>query len=254
MTQDTSRSVTLIAHRGYSAEAPENTLSALEAAARLSVDGIEWDMSTAACGTPVLFHDSTLERTTEGRGALAETPWSTLSGLDAGSWFGEAFAGERIPSLRQACEALVDRGYPGLIVAEIKGWASLDDVDRMVEVIAATALHERTRYIAIDWTAVDRVARISPDSPVGFIVERPERWSDGLERARALDGAGVAVDYRILLEDPRRVEEASGLGIPLGVWTVDEPQHATRLHELGVKDITTNQVKRLIEWRDSLGR
>ncbi|NNM33109.1 MAG: hypothetical protein HKO53_08585 [Gemmatimonadetes bacterium] len=253
MTQDTpGHSLALIAHRGYSAAAPENTLSALEAAVAVSADGIEWDMSTAACGTPVLFHDSTLERTTDGRGRLNEIPWSELSGLDAGSWFGGDFAGERVPSLREACEALVDWRYTGTIVAEIKGWASLDDVDRMVEVISATSLRETTRYIALDWAAVYRVARTSPDAPVAFIVERPERWNDGLERARAVDRAGLAVDYRILLEDPRRVDAAFELGIPVGVWTVDEPSQAARLHELGIRDITTNQVKRLAEWRESL--
>ena len=255
MTQDTTdHQVSLIAHRGYSAEAPENTLSALKAAVAVAADGIEWDMSTAGCGTPVLFHDGTLERTTDGRGRLSETPWSTLAGLDAGSWFGDDFAGEGVPSLRQACDALVDWGYPGAIVAEIKGWSSLDDVDRMVEVISATELQPRTRYIAIDWTAVDRVVERSPESPVAFVVERPERWDEGLERARALDGAGLAVDYRILLDDPRRLESALKLGVSVGVWTVDDPVDAARLHALGIADITTNQVKRLMDWRNSLDR
>lgn len=246
------RPVALIAHRGYSARAPENTLASLEAAVRAGSDGIEWDMSTAACGTPVLFHDSTLERTTNGHGALTETPWSELRDLDAGGWYDTTFAGEGVPSLQLACEALNTWGYEGRIVAEIKGWTTEGDVDRMVETMMRTGRHGHARYIAIDWAAIDRVARAFPGAPVAFIVERPDRFDDALDRAGSVEGAGLAVDFRILLEDPRRLEAALSRGLAVGVWTVDDPTAAARLHSLGIRDFTTNEVERLRGWADTL--
>jgi len=246
------RPVALIAHRGYSARAPENTLASLEAAVLAGSDGIEWDISTTACGTPVLFHDATLERTTSGHGALAEISWPELRDLDAGGWFDSMFAGERVPSLQQACEAVGAWGYDGRIVAEIKGWNTEADVDRMVETMIRTGRHDQTRYIAINWAAIHRIAHAFPGAPVAFIVERPERFEDALGRAASVEGAGLAVDFRILLDDPRRLEAALSRGLTVGVWTVDDPTAASRLHALGIRDFTTNEVERLRAWADAL--
>src|SRR3990170_1715594 len=119
--------VQIIAHRGYSARAPENTLAALEAAVAAGADAVEFDLHTAACGTPVLFHDAMLSRTTNGVGPLRRRTLDQLKALDAGKWFSPDFAGERIPSFEETLRAL--KGRTGTIYAEVKGFRELEDTD-----------------------------------------------------------------------------------------------------------------------------
>ncbi|PYS95554.1 MAG: glycerophosphoryl diester phosphodiesterase [Acidobacteria bacterium] len=105
------------AHRGASARAPENTLAAFEEAIRLGVDVIELDVHLSVDGVPVVLHDDTVDRTTDGRGAVASLTLAALKRLDAGAWFSPRFRGERIPTLEEALDCA--RGRCGLNV-EIK--------------------------------------------------------------------------------------------------------------------------------------
>lgn len=96
----------IIGHRGAAAVAPENTLASFRAAAALGVRWVEMDVSMSADGEAVIFHDEALERCTNGHGLLGQTDLDTLRTLDAGSWFSEAFVGERIPTLSEALSEL----------------------------------------------------------------------------------------------------------------------------------------------------
>src|SRR6266545_5338922 len=92
----------VVGHRGGGALAPENTLAGIRMAAAMGFGGVEFDVMLSVDGVPVLIHDETLERTTDGRGAVADTPYDALTRLDAGSWFDARFRGERIPSFELA--------------------------------------------------------------------------------------------------------------------------------------------------------
>jgi len=89
----------LIAHRGYSSEAPENTFAAFDLAIERGYRHIEFDVQLSRDGVPVIIHDETLERTTSGVGLVAEHSYAELAKLEAGSWFAESFADQRVPSL-----------------------------------------------------------------------------------------------------------------------------------------------------------
>ncbi len=91
----------IFAHRGASISAPENTLSAFELAVKLGARAIELDAMLSSDGIPVVIHDHTLERTTNGRGFVSDFTCAELMKLDAGAWFSEEFTGERIPTLEQ---------------------------------------------------------------------------------------------------------------------------------------------------------
>src|SRR6266446_7771444 len=92
----------VVGHRGGGALAPENTLAAIRGAAAMGFGGVEFDVMLSADRVPVLIHDETLERTTDGRGETSATPYAKLASLDAGAWFGTEFRGERVPSFEQA--------------------------------------------------------------------------------------------------------------------------------------------------------
>ncbi len=152
--------VEIIGHRGFSARAPENTLSAIDAAIAAGADAVEFDMHTAGDGNPVLFHDAMLSRTTNGVGPIRRRTLEQLKKLDAGSWFDAEFAGERVPALKEALEHIGDR-IPR-IYAEIKGFREMEDLDRMVRFTAEAGQKERTVFIAMNWTLLDRMRSQDP--------------------------------------------------------------------------------------------
>jgi glycerophosphoryl diester phosphodiesterase len=100
----------IIAHRGGGTLAPENTLAGIRKAAEMGFGGVEFDVMLSADEVPVLIHDETLERTTNGHGSVAATPYATIARLDAGAWFGPKYQGERVPTFEQAGKLCVELG------------------------------------------------------------------------------------------------------------------------------------------------
>lgn len=97
---DKSRLPALIAHRGASGYAPENTISSMLMAKSMGIRWVEFDVMLSACGAPVIIHDIKVNRTTDGRGHVHQYSYDELSKLDAGSWFSKAFKDHKIPSLK----------------------------------------------------------------------------------------------------------------------------------------------------------
>ncbi len=110
----------VIAHRGHSAEAPENTASAFDAALQAPIDGIELDLQMSADGVPVIHHDSTVMKLGGGRRRVSALPWSELRALDAGGWKSERFRGERLLSLSEFLDRWGGRTW---LLLEIKARA-----------------------------------------------------------------------------------------------------------------------------------
>ena len=236
----------IIGHRGYAAVAPENTLASLEAALAAGVRAVEFDLHVASCGTPVLFHDVNLGRTTNGVGPVRRRTLGQLKALDAGKWFSAAFAGEKVPSLTEALDALngrVDRIYP-----EVKGFRELEDLDRMVRLVREADLVDRTTFIGMDWNILDRIRGQEPGLGIGFIVETADQFDEALERAKKDSKAILDLSHSLALEDLSMVERTREAGIDVAVWTVNDPDEATRLGEVGVTRFTTDHVERLLEW------
>jgi len=240
----------IIAHRGYSARAPENTLAAMEAAIGAGADAVEWDVHVASCGTPVLFHDTHLGRTTNGVGPLRRRTLSQLQTLDAGTWFGPVFAGERIPSLAEALERV--RGRVGRVYCEIKGYRELEDLDRVLSVTRSLGMMESTVFISLEWNTVDRIAGQDPAARVGYVVDRAERFPEALGRAIARPGAILDLDFRMVLEDPFLAARSRARGVEVAVWTVNQPEAASALADVGVARYTTDEVEALLAWRAAL--
>jgi glycerophosphoryl diester phosphodiesterase len=237
----------IIAHRGFSARAPENTLAAVDKAIEAGADAIEWDVHVAMCGTPVLFHDVNLSRTSNGVGPVRRRTLAQLQALDAGKWFAPEFAGEKIPSLAQALERT--RGRVQRVYTEVKGFRELEDLDRMVEIVRKAERVRDNVFISLDWAILDRIAGRDAEVGIGYVVEKAERFDEGLERA-ASDGRSLLdLDYRILLERPELARRALDRGITLAVWTVNEPAEAAALLGAGVTRFTTDRVDTLIAWR-----
>jgi len=221
-----------IAHRGGGSLAPENTLAGIRLAARLGFRAVEFDVMLSGDGTPLLIHDETLERTTNGCGRVSETQDAVLFALDAGG-------GEPLPTLHQACT----------LCARLGLWAN-------VEIKPAAGQEERTaervvRQLADCWRgpvppllssfspAALAVARdLAPALPRGLLYEVvPGDWLDDRQRLQAVS-LHCAAEY---LSDAVLVE-AQARRIPLLCYTVNRPEQAASLLARGVSSLFTDQL------------
>ncbi len=243
-------SVEIIAHRGYSARAPENTLAALEAALKAGADAVEFDVSTAACGTPVLFHDPMLSRTTNGVGPLRRRTLEQLKTLDAGKWFSPDFIGQRIPSFDEALRAL--KGRIGKIYAEVKGFRELEDADRMVRLARDAGMLGEVVFISLNWTLLDRMRGQEAGLSIGYVVDEGTELKEAAQRCAGDPAAMVDVRADLLAADPAVLDRLRDQGTGVAVWTVDDLAEAARFLAMGVARITTNQVGALVDWKRSL--
>ena len=242
--------VEIIAHRGYSTRAPENTAASIEAAVSAGADAVEFDLHVTRDGIPVLFHDATLDRTTDGYGPLRARSFAEISSLDAGSWFDDAFADERVPTLDDVLSRLC--GRVGRVYAEVKGYRHEGDLDLMVDLVLARSIEDSTVFISMDWEALGRMRARHGTLRIGYIVDKAARAFEGVERAAGDPLALLDFKASLLLEEPALARRAQAAGVDLAVWTVDNPAQATHLLALGVHRITTNRVTELLEWRDGL--
>jgi glycerophosphoryl diester phosphodiesterase len=235
----------IIAHRGASGSAPENTLPAFELAVRQGAHAIELDVRLTADRVPVVLHDATLDRTTSGRGPLASLTLAQLQAFDAGARFttdrGQTFpfrgSGVPVPTLAE-----VLRAVPGMpMLVEIKEPAAQEAVRRVLLEEDAVG----RCVLASEHHAALAVFREPP-----FVVAASGREIGALYRAALFRRVPERVSYRTLsvperyrgLRVPSRnfVAAARGLGCPVHVWTVDDPAAARRLWAAGVAGIVTN--------------
>ncbi|MFN3075463.1 MAG: glycerophosphodiester phosphodiesterase [Alphaproteobacteria bacterium] len=228
----------MIGHRGAAAVAPENTLASFRAAAAMGAAMVEFDVMLTADQQAVVFHDETLDRTTNGRGRVRDTPFAALSALDAGGWFEPGFAGESVPSLRETLELLQGLGMDANI--EIKSGQEAEE--RTAETVLAIASeqwpnHRPPLLISSFSRRCLQIAReIVPTWPRGLLVDRlPADWH---EAARELGVSTLHCQHRHL--SPVAVSEILRAGYSVVAWTVDEPERARTLWNWGVDAVVTN--------------
>ena len=142
-------------------------------------------------------------------------------------------------------------GGTGRIYAEVKGFRELEDVDRMAKIAQDEGVLDRTVFIAMNWTLLDRMRTTMPGLSIGYIVDDEGQVKEARERARGDERAMIDFDAKVLAADPSIVPHTRAAGIDLAVWTVDDPEEASRLHDLGVRRFTTNQVETLLSWKQA---
>lgn len=227
----------IIAHRGASAYAPENTLAAFELAVRQKADAIELDVKLTMDEHVVVFHDQTLDRTTGAQGRVIDSNLAELRRLDAGSHFDVAYKGEQIPTLDEVFDLVGKRTF---INVELTNYASLLDrlPEKVAEIVKKHSLAERVMFSSFNPIALIRVRRILPEVPIGLLA-RPGRqgalarsWIGTLIRYQSLNPAIVDADKRITVRTHRR-------GCSLLVYTVNQPEEMRRMFQLGVDGIFT---------------
>ncbi|MFC9731769.1 glycerophosphodiester phosphodiesterase [Streptomyces roseolus] len=239
-----ARALTVIAHRGASSAAPENTLVAGEVARRGGAEWIENDVRPSRDGVPYVVHDATVDRTTDGSGAVRELTSAELDSLDAGAWFAPSFAGARVPRLAAQLADLRERG--GRLLLEVKGAHSRAEVARIVRDVREQRMAERVVVQSFDAVSLRYARELAPELPRALLRDRLD--ADPVAVARDLGLAAYHVSDRGLSARPGVVAELRAAGVAVNVWTVDAPARWRALAELGVDGVITDRPAELAGW------
>jgi glycerophosphoryl diester phosphodiesterase len=235
----------VIAHRGASFYAPENTLPAFELAFQQGAQAVELDVKLTLDGQIIVMHDASVDRTTEGQGRVSALRWAEIEQLDAGTWKSDRFKNTPVPLLKNLLETLADRL---LFNIELTNYATPFDrlPGAVVQLVKHMGLEHRVLFSSFNpWTLL-RVWRRAPEIPIGLLVhERQPRLSRWLLRWLVPHQAWHPSDE--LIRSSQIVERVHRTGRLVNVWTVNQPQRMQELLDWGVDGIMTDDPPLLLD-------
>lgn len=238
------RECKIIAHRGASTDAPQNTLPAFKLALAAHTDGFETDVHLTADGVPVLCHDHTIDATSDGTGFIDSLPLASLRSFDFGSWKAPAYAGTRIPTLDEfltLCET------PALTILNIElknpRQRRSDIVKKTIDAVAAHGLSDKLLISSFSPRLLRQVKAYAPACRTAFLFPTTQLRTclPLLSPFRLVKYCGLsAIHPYAKIVDARMVNTAHRLGLDVNVWTVDDETEIRRLVCLGVDGLITN--------------
>lgn len=226
----------IVAHRGGGALAPENTLGAIRLGASRGFKGVEFDVMLAGDGTPVVIHDETVDRTTDGRGAVPTMTYAELSALRIGK-------NEKIPKYEEAAALCRELG----LWANVEIKPAQGHERKTGEVVArATREHWRGAPLAplLSSFSIDALAAarsVAPELARGYLVSKiPNDWHDTMKRLACV---ALHCNYKSLTA--KLAAEIHGAGYAILLWTVNDPDEGRRLVQLGADCLVTDALDRI---------
>ena len=253
----------IIAHRGASAVAPENTLAAFKRALESGADGVEFDVQLSKDGVPVVIHDASLARTAGINQHVSSLTSEELSRVDVGSWFNSAcpaydrpeFASERIASLRTVLQLLEE--IRGPVYIEIKSEAENDVstlVDAVCREIADSPLLGQVIVKSFRLEVIPRMRTVLPSvrtaalfAPKVMRLLRKEKYL--IDIARDLGADHLSLHKSLVSR--KLVSKAEKYGMPVTVWTVDGPRWFRRASKQGLFAVITNDPSKMVAGRET---
>lgn len=229
-----------IGHRGAAGSAPENTLASMRKAISIGVDGVEFDVHRTLDGQLVVIHDPTLDRTTTGKGLVAQMTMDEIRAFDAGVRKHESFAGERVPSLAELVAAVP---APTLLFLELKAgsFAYPGIEEDLARFVREHAIEDRLQISSFDHHALRLLRELLPSVPTGMLYfARPV---DPVGMARAC--GATALHPMWLYVTPGDIEEAHAAGLQVNLWTPNGEAELAQCRRLGADGIITDHPERL---------
>ncbi|MFE7846456.1 glycerophosphodiester phosphodiesterase [Microbacterium sp. NPDC057407] len=235
----------IASHRGGAATVPENTLPAISAALTGHYPYVEVDVALTADGHPVLMHDETVDRTTDGTGRLASLTLAEVRRLDAGSWFDPAFAGTRVPTFAEFLDVVARSG--GRAIIELKGVWDAAAVARALADVSSRDLEGSVALASFDARTLALCAAES--EVVSRLLILKHLPQDVVAAAAQADVSGVVVHRKAVLARPEVVDELHAAGARVVVYTLNDDAQWDAMTALGVDGIVTDDPATLSEWQ-----
>ncbi|MEM9735807.1 MAG: glycerophosphodiester phosphodiesterase family protein [Pseudomonadota bacterium] len=239
----------VIAHRGASRAAPENTLAAFRLAAAHGVHWAEFDVSLLGDGTPVLIHDATLDRTTDRTGPLSALGAADLAGIDAGSWHGPGYRREALPTLRQAMALFEALGFYVNLEIKPQDLAPEAVAEAVADAVAAWAwVEERVVISSFSLECLAHLRRLLPTQPLAALLDDPPEDWPGV--VADLGAGALHCGWENLT--PGILSEAVALGIEVRCYTINEPDRLVWAREAGLTGVITDDPRLFLDdpaWR-----
>jgi len=237
-----NRDFLIIAHRGASFDAPENTMAAFQLAYRLKADMIELDLQLTSDGVPVVFHDTKLDKKTDGTGLVNRYRLNELKMLNAGGWFSGSYTGEKIPTLSEVLDWAKGRI---LVNIEIKPEAVADNIEggieeKTVSLVKKFEMENKVLISSFDYRVIKRIKDLEPAIKTGLLYHKNEsKGAEYAELVRQYDADFFHCSHREVRE-----KEAALLRnkkIPFLVYTVNTPSLMKKMIRFGASGIFTDK-------------
>jgi len=240
-----------VAHRGDSAHLPENTLEAFDAAIGAGAEVVEFDVRMTADGVPVVMHDATVDRTTEGSGLVRSMTLEEIRSLRIRRPGGGA-AG--VPTLQDVLRALAGRAAADIEIKNVPGDADFDPdredaVDATLAALEAVGFDGPVIVSSFNPLSLAHCRRTAPEVPTGLLTDPSVDADAGLTFASEQGDAWVLPFAGAVLAAPGFAERAHAAGIRVGTWVSDEPAEAVALMRAGVDAVATNDPRAIVAAR-----
>lgn len=232
-------------HRGDRSGAPENTIPAFEAAFAGGLAVVETDVQLTADGFPVLLHDETVDRTTDGTGAIADLTLAQVRALDAGSWFGAEFAGTRVPQLGEFLDLLAATPHTRALV-ELKEYWTRDEIGSILDDIYARGVQNRVVFASFHLGTVSNLADAAGAIP--RVIIRRDLPADPVGMAAFYGAVAIMTSPWSLETYPDAVAEMHAAGFGVLVYTLNSEKRWTEATSYGVDGIVTDTPSELDSW------
>ena len=221
----------VIGHRGAAGLAPENTIASLRRAKIEGASWVEFDVMLSACGVPVVIHDHSLDRTTDGHGLVAKTSLSDILSLDAGVWFSDKYRGEKVPELSAVLERLSALNIRPNI--ELKPTTGMEEetARAVLSTVESVWPHSLPKplYSSFNYQCLQVMRELSRDAMLGLVLNFAEGWQ---AKADALACVSVHLNHRCI--SAKTASEIKSSGRMLLAFTVNNQKRAEKLFRLGV--------------------
>jgi glycerophosphoryl diester phosphodiesterase len=228
----------IFGHRGAKKYAPENTLASFSLALEQGADGVELDAKLSADGFVVVHHDRIVDRTTNGTGHLSSFPLAKLRELDAGSFFSDAFRGEKIPTLEEVFETV---GTRGIVNVELTNYFTPGDnlVEKVCELVRRHAMQKQVIFSSFFGMNLRKAAKLLPEVPRGLLAFRG--WKGAWARSFGFAFGDFQALHPYMTDvTAQQVQRVHRLNRRINVWTVDNEEEIRRLKAWGVDGIITS--------------
>jgi glycerophosphoryl diester phosphodiesterase len=225
-----------IAHRGASGDYPENTLTAIQKAIEAGADMVEIDIHRTCDGRLVVLHDEDLHRTAGVRARVSEMSLKELKGLDVGKWRGDAFQGERIPTLSEVFSLV--KGKVRLDVEIKTSEPGVEDL--FLDEVRQCGMEAEVLASSFDWEVLRRIRRADAGLPIGLLCET---WKGALAEASTVRASAVVLSQR--RANASMIAAAHDARLDVWIYTVNDAESMRKCLAAGVDGICTDFPERL---------